>query len=130
MTTITSPIPTEAVRSAVHADSALSNAPAAAALLAAGIGSAVLGIMTVLDESSPKGKLFDKWLNWYPPVGPLSGKTLSAVIAYALSWVLLAVLLRGKSVRLGRWIAATFALVGVGLLCTFPEFFDLFAPKQ
>jgi hypothetical protein len=129
MTNVTSPT-TTAANSTRSSESSIASGPAAAALLAAGIGCAALGLMTVLDEASPKGKLFDKWLNWYAPVGPLSGKTLVAVIAYVAAWVVLAVLLRGKDVRLGRWIAATFALVGLGLLCTFPEFFDLFAPKQ
>jgi hypothetical protein len=126
MTTTTARLST---RTEATQESLPANGPAAAALLSAAIGCATLGLMTVLDEVTGKGNGFDKWLNWYNPVGPLSGKTTVAVIAYVLSWAMLSVLLRGKNVRLGKWIAATFILLGLGLLMTFPEFFDLFAPK-
>ena len=98
--------------------------PAAAALVASGIGCAGLGILTVLAEASPRAS---QLLNLYDPVGPLGGKALGAVLVYALSWVIFAALLRGKSPRLGSWVALTFALVGLGLLLTFPPIYKLFA---
>lgn len=53
----------------------LPNGPAAAALLAGGIGSAMFGLITFFSEVSAS---FGKFLNWYNPVGALSGKSTSA----------------------------------------------------
>ena len=100
------------------------NGPAAAALLGAGLGSATLGLMIVLVEASPRG--FKNWLNFYNPVGPLSGKTIIAVAVYAISWLVMGIALRGKSVRLGRWVTATFVLIALGILLTFPPIYQLF----
>jgi hypothetical protein len=100
------------------------NGPAAAALLAAGLGSATLGLMIVLVEASPRG--FKNWLNFYDPVGPLSGKTIVAVAVYAISWIILGMALRGRNVRLERWVTATFVLIAVGILLTFPPIYQLF----
>jgi hypothetical protein len=100
--------------------------PVAAALISAGVGSAVLGCLTTLAEASPAAKTF---LNLYNPVGPLSGKTSFAVLAYLVAWVILAFAYRGKSPRLGPVFTLTFALVGIGLLGTFPVFFEAFTVK-
>jgi hypothetical protein len=97
--------------------------PAAAALVSAGIGSLVLGLLTTLAEASPAVKTF---LNFYNPVGPLAGKTICAVVAYLLSWAILAVVYRGKNPPLGPAFKATFVLVGLGLLGTFPVFYEAF----
>jgi len=103
------------------------NGPAAAAMLAAGIGSATLGLMIVLVEASPSG--FKKWLNLYDPVGPLSGKASVAVVVYLISWIALGLALRRKNVRMGRWVAATFALITLGILFTFPPLYQIFTVK-
>jgi hypothetical protein len=100
------------------------NGPAAAALVAAGIGAATLGLMVVLVEASPNG--FKKWLNLYDPVGPLSGKTIIAIAAYFISLIVLGLALRGKNVRLGRWVTAAFILIILGVLFTFPPIYQLF----
>jgi hypothetical protein len=100
--------------------------PVAAALISAGIGSAMLGFLTTLAEASPAVKTF---LSFYNPVGPLAGKTAYAVLAYAVAWALLAVVLRGRSPRLGPAFTWTFVLVGLGLLGTFPIFFEAFTVK-
>jgi hypothetical protein len=100
------------------------NGPAAAALLGAGLGSATLGLMIVLVEASPHW--FKNWLNFYNPVGPLSGKTIVAVAVYALSWLVMGIALRGKNVRLGWWVTATFVLIALGILLTFPPIYQLF----
>lgn len=98
--------------------------PAAAAFLAAGVGSAVLGLAIVLVEMSP-GHV-KNWLNFYNPVGPLSGKTSVAVLAFAITWLVAGIKLRNRDVRLSRWLAVSFALIGVGLLLTFPPIYGLF----
>src|SRR6266508_4269936 len=60
--------------------------PAAAVVVAAGIGALVLGIFTTLAEASTGMK---DWLQWNDRVGPLSGKTILAVIAFFASWAVL-----------------------------------------
>jgi hypothetical protein len=83
-------------------------------------------VLTTLAEASPAVKTF---LSFYNPVGPLAGKTAYAVLAYAVAWALLAVVLRGRSPRLGPAFTWTFVLVGLGLLGTFPIFFEAFTVK-
>lgn len=100
------------------------NGPVAAALLAGGIGAAVLGLVTVLNEASPG---ISAALNWYNPVGPLSGKTGVEIIAFFLSWLLLHFSMRGKNVNFSRAATIAFVLLAIGLLLTFPPIFDLFA---
>ena len=100
--------------------------PVAAALISAGIGSAVLGFLTTLAEASPAAKAF---LNFYNPVGPLAGKTTYAVLAYLLSWAILAVVYRGRNPKLTTAFTITYVLLGLGLLGTFPIFFEAFTVK-
>jgi hypothetical protein len=97
--------------------------PVAAVFFAAGIGSFVLGLLTTLAEASAT---FADKLNWYNPVGPLSGKTLISVIVFALAWLVLYLAWRKKdpSPRMVFWV--TGVLVAGGLLLTFPTFFELF----
>src|SRR6476620_7216358 len=107
-TTVSQSFESRAAATRTQSEALPANGPAAAALLGAGLGSATLGLMIVLVEASPRG--FKNWLNFYDPVGPLSGKTIIAVAVYALSWLVLGFALRGKNVRLGRWVTATFVL--------------------
>jgi hypothetical protein len=102
------------------------NGPVAAAFLAAGIGSVTMGLMTILVEASAG---IANALRWSNPVGPLSGKVGVTLIIYALSWLVLGMVLRGKNVNLGRYMTIAFVLLMLGFLFTFPPFFDLFAPK-
>jgi len=101
----------------------LPNGPVAAALLAGGIGSAALGILTILSEASGA---IGTALNWYAPVGPLSGKTILTVIIFILSWAGLHTMYRGKEVEFQRIAMISFILLAIGLLGTFPPFFELF----
>jgi hypothetical protein len=100
------------------------NGPVAGALLAAGFGSAVLGLMTVLNEASPA---ISQALNWNNAVGPLSGKVGIGMIAFFLSWIVLHFALRGKNVNFPRAAAIAYILLAIGVLLTFPPIFDLFA---
>lgn len=104
--------------------SPLPNGPAAAAFLAGGIGSAVLGVAIVLVEMSAGIK---STLNWSNPVGPLSGKTGVATAAFLLSWVILGAVLKGKNVDFQQVTRWTVILIAVGILLTFPPVFSLFA---
>jgi hypothetical protein len=98
------------------------NGSGAAAILAAGIGCAMVGILAFAAEASPP---FAKLLNFYNPVGPLSGKTTVAVIVWLVAWFVLARLWRDKNVTLGPVNLAAFILLGVGFLLTFPPFWGL-----
>lgn len=106
-------------------DRDLPNGPVAASLLAGGIGSAVLGLVTTLSEASAA---FGTALNWIKPVGPLSGKVIVTVVAFFVSWLLLHFSMRGRNVNFSRIATIAFILLAVGLLLTFPPVFDLFAP--
>jgi hypothetical protein len=98
------------------------NGPIVAAMLAAGIGSAVLGLMICLAQGS---KAIGGILNFYDPVGPLSGKTIVAVVVWVVAWVILASKWKDQEVNFGKVYKVTLILVGLGLLGSFPLFFDL-----
>jgi hypothetical protein len=107
------------------------NGPVAAAFLAAGVGSLVLGIFVVLNEVSTDINSFlrfDQNFGLGSGVGPLSGKVALAVIAYVVSWVIFHLWLRGKEVQFRTFFIASLALVGLGFALTFPPIFLLFAP--
>jgi hypothetical protein len=110
-----------------ESETPLANGPAAAAAVAAGIGCTVLGLMTILVEASPHH--VKMWLNFYDPVGPLSGKTIIAVAAYAISWAILGRKLCSRNVNLKIWLTAAFTLTCLGLLGTFPLFYQMFTVK-
>ena len=100
--------------------------PVAAALLAAGVGSLVLAILVVIAEANES---FATSLAYSERVGPLSGKTIWAVAAYAASWAILAVALRGRRMNL-RAVAVVSAMVlALALVGTFSPFFELFKPE-
>jgi hypothetical protein len=103
--------------------------PAAAAMLAAGIGIFVLGLLAVLSEASvPIHDFLERW-EFGRGVGPLAGKTTLAVIAWAFSWVVLGVVLRRKDVNLKAWFTFSVVLGILGVLGTFPPIFLSFAAE-
>ena len=93
------------------------NGPPAAALLAAGIGVLVLGVIDLLAKTVPP---FDALLSWYPPTGDLSGITSLSVIAWLVVWAGLSRAWRGRSVDSGRVLGATLILTLLGVIITFP----------
>ncbi len=93
-------------------------------LIACGVGSLTLGLMICAAEASGAAKSF---LNFYDPVGPLSGKTTLAVVAYVVSWFVLSQLYAKKSLDFGLAIKTTFVLVGLGIVLSFPPVFLLLA---
>ncbi len=100
--------------------------PAAAALLAGGIGATALGLLTVLAEASVPIK---DALRFYGPAGPLSGKTTMAVIVWLVSWAILRGVWNKKEVDFGKVAGVAFILLALGLIGTFPPFFLLFAAE-
>lgn len=101
----------------------LTNGRAAAALLAGGIGCAVLGAIVLLSEiSDPIGKA----LNWMNPVGPLSGKVILTIVVFFGSWLGLHFLWKDKEVNLRRIVVIAFVLLAVGIVLTFPPVWGIF----
>jgi hypothetical protein len=102
------------------------NGPVAAVMLATGIGGFVLGLFTVLSEASEGVHDF---LEWSERVGPLSGKTSLAAIAFVVSWVGLYAGLREREVPWRPLIIATIGLLAIAVICTYPAFFTSFASE-
>ncbi|MCD6021810.1 MAG: hypothetical protein K0R20_1520 [Actinomycetia bacterium] len=103
--------------------------PAAAAAFSAGFGIFVLGLLTMLSEVSVS--LHD-WLERWEfdqGVGPLAGKTTLAAIAWAVSWIVVAALLRKRDVNLKVWFLFSLVLGILGAIGTFPPIFLSFAPE-
>ena len=100
--------------------------PVAAAVLAVGIGAFVLGVLTTLNEASTD---IHDFLDFKDEVGPLSGKTILAVIAYFGSWGVLHALWRRENRELRPILIITAVLIALGILGTFPTFFQAFASE-
>lgn len=96
---------------------------AQAAMLSAAIGCATLGIMVILAMASEAWK---QALDWWAPVGPLSGKTSVAVLVWLVTWAILSLRWRtsAPSFRSTWWW--TLLGIAVGFLGTFPPVFELF----
>lgn len=100
----------------------IANGAGAAAVLAAGIGSFLVGFFAVLADKAPAIKsmmIFSK------PTGPLSGVTTCAIIAWIFSWAVLHARWQGRSVALARVCTGALVLLALGILLTFPPVGDL-----
>jgi hypothetical protein len=103
--------------------------PAAAAILAAGIGMFALGLLTVLAEASTG---IHDWLEAWDfdrGVGPLAGKTIVAVIVWLVAWIVLALVWWRKEVDLKVWFWVAFILGALGFVGTFPPVFQAFTAE-
>lgn len=100
------------------------NGEAAAAILAAAIGCLALGVFVVLAEASAG---FKNGIRFYMPAGPLSGKTTLAVLVWVVAWAALHYFWRKKDLDFSKVFWASMVLIGLGVIGTFPKFFDLFA---
>jgi hypothetical protein len=97
--------------------------PAAALILAGGIAVFCMGLVTTLGEASTG---ISDALEWSERVGSLSGKTVITVIVFALAWALLTVLWRRANPPLRSIAIASAVLIVLGLVGTFPTFFQAF----
>lgn len=77
----------------------LTNGPAAAAILASGIGCLTLGLLTTLVQALAPAR---EALNFYSPTGPMSGKTILATAVWLVAWAMLHFLWRSEQVNFGR----------------------------
>ena len=104
----------------------LPTGPAAAAILSAGGGCAVLGILSVVaDASKPIAKL----LTLYRPTGPLSGVSSLAILIWLGTWFILAKRWQTKTIAIAKVNVTAFLLLVLGILLTFPPFGDLLQGK-
>ncbi len=102
------------------------NGRGAAAILAAGIGCAAIGVLATLRDAF---KPVATALNFYKPSGPLSGVVIVSIAIWLLAWAALGARWRNSSVALGKVNIAAFVLLAVGVLMTFPPFMDLLQGK-
>lgn len=102
---------------------ALTNGPAAAAILAAAVGCFALATLAILGDKS----IFVKSsLVFYQPTGPLSGVTTVAILIWLFTWAILEWRWSKKTVAAGRISAVALALLALSLILTFPPVGDLF----
>ncbi len=105
---------------------ALTNGQAGAAILAAGVGSAALGVLALAGDAFPAVNHF---LTFYRPTGALSGVTTGAIVLWLVVWFGLERRWRGKQIDFWRVNAGALVLLLVGVLLTFPPFMDLLQGK-
>jgi|SRR5829696_6161533 hypothetical protein len=97
--------------------------PVAAVFVAAGIGAVLLGILTTLAEAS---KGIADTLQLVARVGPLSGKTIGAVLVFLIAWAVLHAMWKDKDPDSKKVFLWTWIMLAIGVLLTFPIFFQLF----
>jgi hypothetical protein len=102
------------------------NGAGAAAILAAGIGCAAMGVLAFAGDASD---VIGKFLNFYNPTGTLSGVTTLAILTWLVSWVALNRLWAHSDVAIAKINALAFILLLIGFLLTFPPFMDLLQGK-
>jgi hypothetical protein len=99
------------------------NGPVAAAVLSCGLGCFALGVLAVAADGS---KHLAAALNFYNPSGPLSGVTTVAIALWLIAWAVLAARWKNRQLAFANVSAASFTLLALGLLLTFPPIGDLF----
>jgi hypothetical protein len=104
----------------------LPNGPGAAAILAAGIGSAALGVFALAGDAFPA---INRFFNFYKPSGALSGVSTAAVVVWLIAWWVLARRWATATVAMRKVNLISLLLLAVGVLLTFPPFMDLLQGK-
>jgi len=99
------------------------NGSGAAAILAAGIGSFMVALFAIAADSS---SFLKSLLNLYKPTGPLSGVTTAAILVWLVTWAVLEVRWRKRTIALARINAVALLLLGLSLLLTFPPIAEFF----
>jgi hypothetical protein len=102
------------------------NGLGAAAIVSAGIGCAMIGILALAGDAS---KSVNTMLTFFKPTGALSGVTTLAILTWLISWAILARVWRNRNVNMVSVNVIAFGLLLVGLLLTFPPFMDLLQGK-
>ena len=98
------------------------NGGAAAAVLAAAIGVATLGLLALAGDAF---SAVAHALNIWNPTGPLSGVTGLAIVVWLAAWFALARTWAARNLDFRRINIMALVLVIAGALLTFPPFMDL-----
>ena len=96
------------------------NGSAMASVLAAGIGAFAMGLFVILNETG----LFAA-PTLYGPAGGVTGRTTFATLIWLAAWGVLHVRWRGREVAQARVFGSALALIGAGILGTFPPLWAL-----
>ncbi len=96
---------------------------ALAAILSGSIGCFIIGLAIILAVISGD---INNFLNWWNPVGPLSGKTGVGIIAWLLSWLLLHFAWKDKEINYNLVLAISYVLLILAFIFSFPPFFQMF----
>ncbi|MER8461737.1 hypothetical protein [Mesorhizobium sp. M1396] len=96
--------------------------PGAAAILAAGIGCAAMGIFALAGDAFAS---LNQFFTFYKPTGGLSGVSTSAVVVWLVAWFILSRRWGKRNVEMRKIVPISFALLAVGVLLTFPPVMDL-----
>jgi hypothetical protein len=96
------------------------NGAAMAATLAAGIGAVAMAFFVILNEV---GLFAAPAL--YGPAGGVSGRTTFATLVWLVAWGVLHARWRAREIAPARVFGLTLALVGAGILGTFPPLWGL-----
>lgn len=102
--------------------------PGAAMMISAGFGVFVLGFLTVLAEASAGANTWLASWQWGQGVGALAGKSTVSSLLYFASLALLWAMWRNKEVDLKKAFYIGLGLGVLGVIGTFPTFFQAFAP--
>jgi hypothetical protein len=124
VTSVYDPPTLEVAEAPIVAEDERRSGPAGAVVLAAGLACFALGLLTVLTAAS--GAVSDA-LTLSDRVGDLSGVTTGAAVVFFGSWAALALAWRRADPSLARVAAVAGGLIVLGLLGTFPPFYNAIA---
>lgn len=100
--------------------------PAIAAILSAALGVFYMGLATFISEAAVGAH---DWFEFQKRVGPLSGKTTMAGVAWVVSWAVLHLVWRKRDLPLVPVVILAGVLIVAGNLLMFPPIFERFAPE-
>lgn len=98
----------------------VANGAAVAAVLAAGIGTFMVGFIVILNEA---GLFVAPAL--YAPAGGVSGRTTLAAVIWLIGWALLHSRWKNRQVEARRVYLLSVVLIGLGILLAFPPVWRL-----
>jgi hypothetical protein len=104
----------------------LANGKGAAAIMAVGVGSLVLGVFTLAGDAVPAVAAF---FNIWNPTGPLSGVTSATIVVWLAAWFILSRSWATREVNFKRVNLAAAMMIIAGLLLTFPPVMDFLQGK-